>query len=563
MNPRFLVPVLGIVLTLSISAQTTRLVPSQYPTIQAAINASINGDTVLVAPGGYSGTVNYSGKTLTVTSSGGSGVTTLFGVAGAAVVTFQGGEGPATALQGFRITAGGPGVYCHNASPQISNCVIEFNFAPSGAGAAAGGIRTTIDAGTGSPTITNCKIANNSGYRGGGLSFETSGSGTSSPTIIGCTVSGNNAFQEGGNSGSGAGGGFYILNAVQAAIITTSITDNITTGQSGGVYGAGTSLLVDRCRIIENRGSSAAALSSGGACTIVGTLIASNVMIASGCVNCGQAPIELSGTPVIQSCTITGNVNPFNITGGVAVQGGSLTLASSIVWGNTGIDLFRQTNASITPSYSNIGTSNFAFTSPNFSADPLFIDAAGGDFHLASASPCRDAGSPNPGGLPPTDIDGLPRIAGPLVDVGVDEIPIFARPGTPEGLDLYALVNHAGDPLASTRSAVAGNPLTVLMKSSAASLVGGNPLFAAELYSNTSPPMTTPPISLDGLFFIVYGALSPAPFTVPGLPPDGLEFNFTVPSGLTGMTLRMQAFVQSMNAINGMFAASNATEVTF
>jgi polygalacturonase len=58
-----------------LSAQTTRNVgPGQaYPTIQSAIIAAANGDTVLVAPGTYSENIDFLGKAITVTSSGGGG----------------------------------------------------------------------------------------------------------------------------------------------------------------------------------------------------------------------------------------------------------------------------------------------------------------------------------------------------------------------------------------------------------------------------------------------------------------------------------------------------------
>lgn len=41
----------------------TRLVPSQYTTIQGAINACLNNDSVLVAPGNYSENISL-GSTL-------------------------------------------------------------------------------------------------------------------------------------------------------------------------------------------------------------------------------------------------------------------------------------------------------------------------------------------------------------------------------------------------------------------------------------------------------------------------------------------------------------------
>src|SRR2546428_9154943 len=54
-------------------------VPAGQPTIQAAINAASNGDTVLVAPGTYYENINFMGKAITVTSAGGPSVTTING----------------------------------------------------------------------------------------------------------------------------------------------------------------------------------------------------------------------------------------------------------------------------------------------------------------------------------------------------------------------------------------------------------------------------------------------------------------------------------------------------
>ena len=41
-------------------------VPTEYHTIQAAIDAARDGDEVVVAPGRYHGTISFNGKAITV-----------------------------------------------------------------------------------------------------------------------------------------------------------------------------------------------------------------------------------------------------------------------------------------------------------------------------------------------------------------------------------------------------------------------------------------------------------------------------------------------------------------
>lgn len=93
------------------SAQTTIHVPADQPTIQSGIDAAINGDTVLVAPGTYSEGIDFKGKAITVTSSGGAAQTILDARQFYVGVLFHDGETQASVLNGFTIQNAGENLW--------------------------------------------------------------------------------------------------------------------------------------------------------------------------------------------------------------------------------------------------------------------------------------------------------------------------------------------------------------------------------------------------------------------------------------------------------------------
>lgn len=131
-------------------AQSTIHVPADAPTIQTAIFAAQNGDTVLVAPGLYFESINFQGKNITVMSSDGAAVTTVDSGSQAAA-QFINNENNGAVLNGFTFV-NGYGIQIFSASP-----VIEGNVITGNQGCQAGGIMVL----NGSPIIRGNMIANN------------------------------------------------------------------------------------------------------------------------------------------------------------------------------------------------------------------------------------------------------------------------------------------------------------------------------------------------------------------------------------------------------------------
>jgi parallel beta-helix repeat protein len=126
-----------------------------YDYIQHAIVAGQAGDEIVAGEGTYNESINFKGKKLIVSSTNPDdpAVVAATVINGSSrVATFSSAEDTNSILSGFTITGGSNGIYCTQAAPAITNCIITGN--------TSAGIYLYSG---GSPTITNCSIIANSG----------------------------------------------------------------------------------------------------------------------------------------------------------------------------------------------------------------------------------------------------------------------------------------------------------------------------------------------------------------------------------------------------------------
>ena len=372
-------------------------VPADQPTIQAGIMASVDGDLVLVAPGTYVENIDIIGRAITLQGLAGTDETIIDGAQSGSVVTFASEETEETVLDGFTLrngsTGNGGGIYCTGASPTITNCTISENTADYNGGG--------IDAKEfSSITIMDCTITGNISRGGGGIRCDE----ISSLTITNCTITGNQAESGGGGitaSGSGTiencvvsnnSGDFGagISGPMSGTIMNCAILNN-SGRQGGGIYSfGGADPTITNCTI---SGNSASEEGGGIKChessaTITNCIISGNSAREGGGIRCSRA------SPTITNCTITGNT-------GLETGGGIYTretpapiIKNSILWGNEAPQGHEIYVWSGHPGVSYSDVQGGWSGEGNVDADPLF--AGGDEYRLDTGSPCVDAGDPDP-----------------------------------------------------------------------------------------------------------------------------------------------------------------------
>jgi len=382
---------------------STIVVPDDYATIQAAIDQSANGDTIIVKPGVYVENIDFIGKAITLESEMGAVVTKIDGNQTGSVVVFQKGENVDSILDGFTLTNGngtlippslseyGGGICCYNSSsPMILNNIITGNNADFG-----GGIYAEFS----SPSISGNRITQNT----------TTGEGAA----ILCYYSDDIVIDDNvinRNSTSEWGAGVELIHSTSITIVGNIITENVAVNNgSGGILFARD-------------------------CTgdITNNIIQGNTVASFG----SGIDIFFNSHATLTNNTVCGN--SANKGGGLSCrENSSVAINNTIFWGNTanvGPQMFLNTSfapSSATIDYSDVqggqasvhlaSGCSLSWGSSMIDSDPLFVDSVYEDFHLTYDSPCRDSGD-NSAIFETVDFEGDPRIVLGTVDMGADEL---------------------------------------------------------------------------------------------------------------------------------------------
>ncbi len=319
--------------------------PGDFPTIQQGINATVDGDTVLVQPGIYYENINYAGKDIVV----GSLFLTLQDTtyvpltiidgnsSNWRLVSFMSEETEEAKLIGFTIRngygyysspedAGGVGIYIMNSSPSIENNIIEDN---------------------------GCYWYLN----GCGIGIQNSSAKIK-----------NNIIRN--NDGAYYGGGIYIYQSENVIIENNKIYDHLTESGNGVAYGSGICINQSNDILIKKN------------------LIYDNIVdFGDG----GGIALRMSSADIINN-TIADN-SVYGHGTGIFVNNSSYAeIKNTILWAND-----PQNNTEI---YGNSVTVTYCLTQNGFqgfgniSGNPLFEDTGNGIYNLTLQSPCINAGDP-------------------------------------------------------------------------------------------------------------------------------------------------------------------------
>ncbi len=388
-------------------------IPADYPAIQQGIDASVNGDTVLVQPGVYYENVNFNGHNIVLGSvfltTGDTSyiyTTIIDGDSAGVVIRLESNEDSTTAIMGLTIQNGfgdgfSGGIRCSHADPRICNNIIVDNSTTNlpyiGFGGAISGVYSSL------LIKDNIIESNFAGYMGGGIYLDFANAEITGNTII-------------GNYGSLSGGGIY-SDRSHVNILNNYISNN-TAGGGAGIYCADYNNIINNNVIYMN---TAYGFGGGIECDNSNSTIITNNTISENLVidtylTGGGGIFSMGAEPIILNNLIIGNEvycgGNFGFSNGGGIWGGYIIINNTIVDNiscdeGSGVFASGYLTNNIIRGNSIYGVSSVSYSNVeggwpgegNIDEFPLF--RYGSNYHLMSIacgdpydSPCIDAGSP-------------------------------------------------------------------------------------------------------------------------------------------------------------------------
>ncbi|MHC4532656.1 MAG: right-handed parallel beta-helix repeat-containing protein [Planctomycetota bacterium] len=228
-----------------------------------------------------------------------------------------------------------------------------------------------------------CQYLENINFKGKNLTVRSTN--PNDPAVVAATIL----------TGNGNNNLVTFSNSEDASCVLAGFT---ITNANNGIYCFGSSPTITNCSIVGNV-SNGIKLYMGSNPTVSNCIIAANGGSAVAMFKFTAGRKKYFNSPTITNCTIVGNSN-------IGISEGIPSILNSIINGN-GVQI---SSSSAVVTYSNVqGGFN---GEGNIDADPLFADAATGDYHLKSqagrwdpasqswviddvTSPCIDTGDPN------------------------------------------------------------------------------------------------------------------------------------------------------------------------
>lgn len=315
--------------------------------------------------------------------------------------------------------------------PTVPNCEFTNNYAVNGGGSYGGVFTNCVFAANSAATnggavdigaFSHCLVISNQAAFGGGL-WE---GGSSIPLVPGTQAS----YMDSdfiGNSASADGGGIY------SSVFTSAGTNCFFQGNSASNNAGGTyNCAISKCTMAGNMASN-----NGGGTYLGRTwycVLSNNIAGTNGggsynanlldCLEIGNSAAYGGGAAVgyVNNSTIVGN--SATVAGGGTYFSNNGSAASCIIYDNA---------APVGPNYSGYAGYSYCCTTPmppvggsDITNDPVFVNAAAGNFRLQSNSPCINVGS---GTVTISDLDGRRRVVGSQIDIGAYE---YQGPGIGE-----------------------------------------------------------------------------------------------------------------------------------